>query len=168
MTFGSTYISNSLGTMNETGKNPNQIISDAANANNEQNSLLEALGMNVPGNSGSSTSGTSSSSTDSSNLLNTQDALNYAQSAMGLQDNQLQFEFGLQQQGEDADTGRTMKINTQQDAFQTGLNQQTQDALTQRQQMQDQTQEDLNNANINQSNYATQRAIGLASKPLGS
>jgi hypothetical protein len=157
--------------------------------NQRQNQLFGVLGGSggkAPGRVGESggVGGSSSSSSSSSssgglfgNLLGgnnsgldalTNRAKDLANFNVGLYKDQANFDFGLRDKEAEGNFGRQFKLDTNQRQFDRNINTDTQTAMTDRLQKQLNTQLEQQSRDINQQNFATSRAINLASRRLGS
>jgi hypothetical protein len=137
----------------------------------DNNSSLNNSGST---NTNASTS-SANSSTDSTGLLGslsglgdaTAAAKDLAQFNVGITNQEAQNAAALRETESQNNFGRTTKLTDQTYGWQNTINQNTQDALTKRNTDQLDTQKQMQNTDIGQQNYNTQRAIGLATQKIG-
>lgn len=118
---------------------------------------------------------TNTSSSSSSNLFGlggdfgslTEQAKDLARFRLGLDKDQAEFSFGLRDKEAEGNFGRQFKLDTQQRQFDRDINTDTQSAMTQRLEKELTNRLEQQERGINQENFATGRAIRLASRRLG-
>lgn len=138
------------------------------NQNTSNSGLFGGVSGNTSSNNASSLFGGLGDLTKSDGYKSLVDqAKDMAQFRLGLDKDQAQFSYGLRDKEAEGNFGRQFKLDTQQRQFDRDINTDTQSALTQR------LDKELNNrlqqqqTGINQENFATNRAIRLASRRLG-
>jgi hypothetical protein len=139
---------------------------------------LNSAGNGLSGGTLGGSNKSTSTSTTSSNLggfggLGDFDSLSdkakdLARFRLGLDKEQSEFSFGLRDKEAEGNFGRQFKLDTNQRQFDRNINTDTQSAMTDRLQKQLNTQLEQQSRDINQQNFATSRAINLASRRLGS
>jgi hypothetical protein len=97
----------------------------------------------------------------------TKQAKELAEFNLGLNQRQGEFDFDKRNKEFDANTGRQMRVNEQQNKWQSDLNRETQEAQTKRLGLQIEGQDRQQRTGIDQENFATDRAVRLASRRLG-
>jgi hypothetical protein len=97
----------------------------------------------------------------------TKQAKDLAEFNLGLNQRQGEFDFDKRNREFDANTGRQMRVNEQQNKWQSDLNRETQEAQTKRLGLQIEGQDRQQRTGIDQENFATDRAVRLASRRLG-
>lgn len=144
---------------------------------------LDNLSGSKPGSTNSwlSGGGNGTSSTSNNNLLGglgdltksdfyksmTDQAKDLARFRLGLDKDQASFSYGLRDKEAEGNFGRQYKLDTQQRQFDRDINTDTQSALTQRLEKELTNRLEQQEKGINQENFATNRAIRLASRRLG-
>lgn len=125
--------------------------------------------------SGSGSNSSSATNNKSSNLFGlggeygalTDQAKDLARFRLGLDKEQADFSYGLRDKEAEGNFGRQYKLNAQQYDSQKGINLDTQSAMNQRLESELQNRLQQQDRGINQENFATGRAIRLASRRLG-
>lgn len=98
----------------------------------------------------------------------TKQAKDLAQFRLGLDFQQMDKSALLREQESANNFGRTTKLTDQTKGWERTINNDTQNAMTRRNTDVINKEKDMQNTGINQENFATRRAIGLASRGLGS
>lgn len=97
----------------------------------------------------------------------TDQAKDLARFRLGLDKDQAEFSYGLRDKEAEGNFGRQFKLDTQQRQFDRDINTDTQGALTSRLEKELANRLQQQEKGINQENFATNRAIRLASRRLG-